>query len=120
MIANGDGSRLPTEKELDIAQTQGVNFANLLNAYHRGLTPDTSGTKSTHKEIKTSDAPTADAAPPAPVESTGEPTAATTAITDAGDHQAEPTAERSAEATEKKASAVKAKKEEKKSKCFCM
>ncbi|KAG1054426.1 hypothetical protein G6F43_003558 [Rhizopus delemar] len=120
-IANGDGSRLPTEKELDIAQTQGVNFANLLNAYHRGLTPDTSGTKSTHKEIKTSDAPTADAAaPPAPVESTGEPTAATTAITDAGDHQAEPTAERSAEATEKKASAVKAKKEEKKSKCFCM
>lgn len=121
MIANGDGSRLPTEKELDIAQTQGVNFANLLNAYHRGLTLDTSGTKSTHKEIKTSDAPTADtAAPPAPVESTGEPTAATTAITDAGDHQAGPTAERSAEATEKKASAVKAKKEEKKSKCFCM
>lgn len=132
MIANGDGSRLPTEKELDIAQTQGVNFANLLNAYHRGLKLDTSGTESTNKEIKTSDAPTADAAPaaaapttapttaPAPVESTGEPTAATTAITDAGDNHAGPTTERSAEATEKKASAVKAKKEEKKSKCFCM
>ncbi|KAI7903998.1 flavoprotein-like protein [Cokeromyces recurvatus] len=36
-VANGDGSREPTEKELEIARTQGENFAKLLNIYHRGL-----------------------------------------------------------------------------------
>ncbi|KAI9247627.1 flavoprotein-like protein [Sporodiniella umbellata] len=36
-IANGDGSRLPSEKELAIAQTQGSQFATLLNTFHRGL-----------------------------------------------------------------------------------
>ncbi|KAI8641219.1 flavoprotein-like protein [Parasitella parasitica] len=36
-IANGDGSREPTTKELEIASTQGENFAKLLNIFHRGL-----------------------------------------------------------------------------------
>ncbi|RCH81776.1 hypothetical protein CU098_002327, partial [Rhizopus stolonifer] len=36
-VANGDGSRLPSKKELDIANTQGENFAKLLNVYHHGL-----------------------------------------------------------------------------------
>ncbi|KAL9536985.1 hypothetical protein MBANPS3_012186 [Mucor bainieri] len=36
-VANGDGSREPTVKELEIAQTQGENFAKLLNTFHRGL-----------------------------------------------------------------------------------
>lgn len=35
-IANGDGSRQPTEKELAIARTQGENFAKILNTFHRG------------------------------------------------------------------------------------
>ncbi|CAO0792798.1 unnamed protein product [Mucor circinelloides] len=36
-VANGDGSREPTVKELEIAHTQGENFAKLLNTFHRGL-----------------------------------------------------------------------------------
>lgn len=36
-VANGDGSREPTVKELEIATTQGENFAKLLNTFHRGL-----------------------------------------------------------------------------------
>ncbi|KAI9366663.1 flavoprotein-like protein [Pilaira anomala] len=35
-IANGDGSRQATEKELAIAHTQGENFAKILNTFHRG------------------------------------------------------------------------------------
>ncbi|CAO3610109.1 unnamed protein product [Mucor hiemalis] len=36
-VANGDGSREPSVKELEIARTQGENFAKILNTYHRGL-----------------------------------------------------------------------------------
>ncbi|KAI8975675.1 flavoprotein-like protein [Mycotypha africana] len=35
-VANGDGSREPTVKELEIATTQGENFAKILTAFHRG------------------------------------------------------------------------------------
>lgn len=38
-IANGDGSRQPSEKELAIAETQGENFAKLLNTMHKGQAP---------------------------------------------------------------------------------
>ncbi|KAI8976922.1 flavoprotein-like protein [Pilobolus umbonatus] len=36
-VANGDGSREPTEKELAIAVTQGENYAKIITTYHRGL-----------------------------------------------------------------------------------
>ncbi|KAI8076148.1 flavoprotein-like protein, partial [Thamnidium elegans] len=36
-VANGDGSRQPSEKELTIARTQGENFAKILNTFHQGV-----------------------------------------------------------------------------------
>ncbi|KAI9247835.1 flavoprotein-like protein [Sporodiniella umbellata] len=38
-IVGGDGSRLVSKKESEIANTQGSNFAKVLNTYHAGLTP---------------------------------------------------------------------------------
>ncbi|KAG2220272.1 hypothetical protein INT45_009887 [Circinella minor] len=35
-VANGDGSRQPTEKELEIAKTQGENFAKVVSTYVAG------------------------------------------------------------------------------------
>ncbi|KAI9314849.1 NAD(P)H:quinone oxidoreductase, type IV [Dichotomocladium elegans] len=35
-IANGDGSRQPTEKELSIARTQGENFGKIVSTYVHG------------------------------------------------------------------------------------
>ncbi|KAI7857543.1 flavoprotein-like protein [Circinella umbellata] len=35
-VANGDGSRQPSEKELEIAETQGSNFAKLLLTFEKG------------------------------------------------------------------------------------
>ena len=35
-IANGDGSRQPTEKEFEIAKTQGENFAKVVSTYVAG------------------------------------------------------------------------------------
>ncbi|KAF7727741.1 hypothetical protein EC973_007200 [Apophysomyces ossiformis] len=35
-IANGDGSRQPTEKELEIAMNQGENFGAIVNTYVQG------------------------------------------------------------------------------------
>ncbi|CDS05064.1 Putative NAD(P)H:quinone oxidoreductase, typeIV [Lichtheimia ramosa] len=35
-VANGDGSRQPTEKELDIARTQGENFGKVVATYVKG------------------------------------------------------------------------------------
>ncbi|GAA5803895.1 hypothetical protein HPULCUR_009380 [Helicostylum pulchrum] len=35
-VANGDGSRQPSVKELTIARTQGENFAKVLNTFHQG------------------------------------------------------------------------------------
>ncbi|KAI7883991.1 NAD(P)H:quinone oxidoreductase, type IV [Lichtheimia hyalospora FSU 10163] len=35
-VANGDGSRQPTEKELDIARTQGENFGKVVVTYVKG------------------------------------------------------------------------------------
>ncbi|KAI7852833.1 NAD(P)H:quinone oxidoreductase, type IV [Circinella umbellata] len=35
-VANGDGSRQPTEKELQIAKTQGENFAKVVSTYVAG------------------------------------------------------------------------------------
>ncbi|CAO0802131.1 unnamed protein product [Mucor circinelloides] len=37
-VANGDGSRQPTEKELEIARTQGENFGKVVVTYVRGKT----------------------------------------------------------------------------------
>ncbi|CAO3655218.1 unnamed protein product [Mucor fragilis] len=37
-VANGDGSRQPTEKELEIARTQGENFGKVVTTYVRGKT----------------------------------------------------------------------------------
>ncbi|KAG2209097.1 hypothetical protein INT46_006261 [Mucor plumbeus] len=37
-VANGDGSRQPTEKELEIARTQGENFGKIITTYVRGKT----------------------------------------------------------------------------------
>ncbi|GAN10596.1 pst3 flavodoxin [Mucor ambiguus] len=37
-VANGDGSRQPTEKELEIARTQGENFGKVVSTYVRGKT----------------------------------------------------------------------------------
>ncbi|EPB88636.1 hypothetical protein PS15m_003230 [Mucor circinelloides] len=37
-VANGDGSRQPTEKELEIARTQGENFGKVVATYVRGKT----------------------------------------------------------------------------------
>ncbi|KAG1055903.1 hypothetical protein G6F43_002163 [Rhizopus delemar] len=94
-VANGDGSRLPTDKELDIAKTQGENFAKLLVAYHRGL------------EIVDS-AETKEASPSVP------------AAKDV-DHSADVPVSQKPPQTEKKTSSLKAKKEDKKeSKCFCI
>jgi NAD(P)H dehydrogenase (quinone) len=94
-VANGDGSRLPTDKELDIANTQGENFAKLLVAYHRGL------------EIVDS-VETKEASPAAPT------------AKDVNNSADAPASQKSPQ-TEKKTSSLKAKKEDKKeSKCFCM
>ncbi|KAH8555595.1 NAD(P)H:quinone oxidoreductase, type IV [Umbelopsis sp. PMI_123] len=35
-VANGDGSRMPSEKELSIAETQGQNFAKVVSTYFAG------------------------------------------------------------------------------------
>lgn len=35
-VANGDGSRQPTKKELEIAYTQGENFGKIVTTYVRG------------------------------------------------------------------------------------
>ncbi|KAL1935606.1 hypothetical protein VTP01DRAFT_4746 [Rhizomucor pusillus] len=35
-VTNGDGSRQPSEKELDIAKTQGQNFGNVVATYVKG------------------------------------------------------------------------------------
>ncbi|KAJ1916680.1 hypothetical protein H4219_003639 [Mycoemilia scoparia] len=35
-VANGDGSRLPTEKELSIAEFQGSSFADVVAQFHNG------------------------------------------------------------------------------------
>ncbi|GAB5593352.1 hypothetical protein Unana1_08252 [Umbelopsis nana] len=35
-VANGDGSRLPSEKELSIARTQGENFAKVVKTFAAG------------------------------------------------------------------------------------
>ncbi|KAG2233413.1 NAD(P)H:quinone oxidoreductase, type IV [Thamnidium elegans] len=35
-VANGDGSRLPTQKELEIAVTQGENFGKVVSTYYKG------------------------------------------------------------------------------------
>ncbi|ORY94822.1 flavo protein-like protein [Syncephalastrum racemosum] len=40
-VANGDGSRQPSEKELAIAVTQGENFAKILNTFHHVKQPVT-------------------------------------------------------------------------------
>lgn len=45
-VANGDGSRQPTEKELVIAKTQGENFGQVITTYVNGKTPNTSATTS--------------------------------------------------------------------------
>ncbi|KAI8640088.1 NAD(P)H:quinone oxidoreductase, type IV [Parasitella parasitica] len=37
-VANGDGSRQPTEKELEIARNQGENFGKVITTYVRGKT----------------------------------------------------------------------------------
>lgn len=50
MLANGDGSREPTAKELEIARTQGENFAKILNTYHRGLNLASAATEETGKD----------------------------------------------------------------------
>ncbi|KAI7886064.1 NAD(P)H:quinone oxidoreductase, type IV [Lichtheimia hyalospora FSU 10163] len=59
-VANGDGSRQPSEKELAIAETQGENFAKLLNTMHKGQTPQVNGEKKekTSQQDKPKEAPT--------------------------------------------------------------
>ncbi|KAI9485327.1 MAG: NAD(P)H:quinone oxidoreductase, type IV [Benjaminiella poitrasii] len=37
-IANGDGSREPTQKELEVAYTQGENFGKIVSTYVKGKT----------------------------------------------------------------------------------
>ncbi|OBZ83135.1 putative NAD(P)H dehydrogenase (quinone) FQR1-like 1 [Choanephora cucurbitarum] len=37
-VANGDGSRQPTQKELEIARTQGENFGKVVSTYIKGKT----------------------------------------------------------------------------------
>lgn len=37
-VANGDGSRQVTQKELEIAHTQGENFGKLVSTYVKGKT----------------------------------------------------------------------------------
>ncbi|KAI7900869.1 NAD(P)H:quinone oxidoreductase, type IV [Cokeromyces recurvatus] len=37
-IANGDGSREPTQKELEVAHTQGENFGKIVSTYVKGKT----------------------------------------------------------------------------------
>ncbi|KAI9315946.1 flavoprotein-like protein [Dichotomocladium elegans] len=63
-ITNGDGSRQPSEQELDIAKNQAANFAKILNQYHRGklAIAVTTSTNATTTTTTTSAAPA-----PAPV-----------------------------------------------------
>ena len=60
LIANGDGSRQPSEKELAIAETQGENFAKLLNTMHKGQATQVNGEKKekTSQQDKPKEAPT--------------------------------------------------------------
>lgn len=36
LLANGDGSRQPSQKELEIAATQGENFGKVVSTYYKG------------------------------------------------------------------------------------
>jgi hypothetical protein len=107
LLANGDGSREPSQKELEIARTQGENFAKLLNTFHRGAALSIedkkeddvieNNTAATQEEPKVTAAPVKEA--PKPVVEEKKPAPTTTAA-------AKP---RSA-----------SKREDKDSKCFCM
>ena len=83
-IANGDGSREPSEKELEIAYTQGENFAKILNTFQRGLSllPATESAK----EVTTEESkPEENKAVPAAVEAAVAAPAATEGATRAID-----------------------------------
>ncbi|KAI8883357.1 benzoquinone reductase [Backusella circina FSU 941] len=94
-VANGDGSRQPTEKELSIAKTQGENFARLLNTYHRGIEGPTTTTTPVGEEA---------------TEQKKEEEPVTREVTTPVEETQKPTEKPSKPASKK----------EEKSKCFCM
>ncbi|CEG75600.1 Putative NAD(P)H:quinone oxidoreductase, type IV [Rhizopus microsporus] len=137
-VANGDGSRLPTDKEKDIAKTQGELFAKLLNTYHRGLeivkkensksTADSAVANATEPSttpapVQSSSAGKEETAAPTteePQKSANEPIAPVSETTRQVDENPTTSNNNGNKNVPKSASKTKSKKEKKSSKCFCM
>lgn len=138
LVANGDGSRLPTDKEKDIAKTQGELFAKLLNTYHRGLeivkkesskstadsaVANTTEPSTTPAPVESSSAGKEETAAPTteePQKNIDEPIAPVSETTRQVDENPTTSNNNENKNVSKSASKTKSKKEKKSSKCFCM
>ncbi|KAI7896381.1 flavoprotein-like protein [Mucor mucedo] len=107
-VANGDGSRQATEKELEIARTQGENFAKLLITFHRGL--EVAEEEENVKKTNVVESVEAVEEAAVSVEETEAPKPVVTETVKAEEPKAE----------EKKSRAVAKPEAKKESKCFCM
>ncbi|KAI9489319.1 flavoprotein-like protein [Zychaea mexicana] len=97
-VANGDGSRQPSEKELEIAQAQGENFGKLLVTFEKGSNASAENGDAIKTEQQNGAAKQSEEEEEAPAAA-----AATTTSAPAAKREAAPKKE-----------------EDKKNKCFCM